>query len=143
MKVAFCNNESDLQKILALRYEILRQPWGQSFESSSDGNEKESYNAFIEENNKAIACGRLQINDGNIGQIRFMAVSNQLQGKGLGNLILEALEKKAKELNLDRIELHARENALKFYENKGYQIKEKSHLLWDQIQHFLMVKELH
>ena len=57
-------------------------------------------------------------------------------------MILKALEEKAKELNLDKIELHARDNALEFYRKNSYQVKEKSHILWDQIQHYLMIKEL-
>jgi N-acetylglutamate synthase-like GNAT family acetyltransferase len=89
-----------------------------------------------------IACGRLQENEGKIGQVRFMAVDNHYQGKGLGKKILVFLEEKAKELSLVKIELQARENALEFYKANGYEIKEKSFLLWGQIQHYLMEKSL-
>lgn len=143
MKAIFADNPKNIEKILELRFKILREPWGQSKESSSDGNEDTSHNAFIEdEKGNAIACGRLQTNDVNTGQIRYMAVANGMQGKGLGKLILKALEQKAKELGLKKIELQARENALEFYKANNYNLKEKTHLLFGVVQHYLMEKQL-
>jgi len=143
-------SREELNAILKLRYTILRQPWNQSPDTASDDLEDKSINAFIcDEQNNVIACGRLQENEnlptgqaGKIGQIRFMAVDNKYQGKGLGKTIVDFLELKAKQLHLNSIELQARENAVKFYETCGYSIKEKSFLLWGQIQHYLMEKKL-
>lgn len=143
MNVQFANTPSDIEKIIELRYKILRQPWNQPKDTATDGNEQDTFNAFIENDlGQTIACGRLQINANQIGQIRYMAVDNNQQGKGLGKLILIALEKKAKEIGLKTIELQARENALEFYKTNQYQLKEKSFLLWDIIQHYLMIKNL-
>lgn len=137
------STQKELDTILALRYKILRQPWNQSFDSASDGKESGNVNAFIEdENGNAIACGRLQENENKTGQVRFMAVDTNYQGKGLGRLILKFLEEKGKEMQLEKIELHARENALNFYESSGYRHKEISYKLWDIIQHYLMEKVL-
>lgn len=143
MIVKFANTPDDVNRIIELRYKILRQPWDQPKDTSTDGLESSSYNAFIEDQNgKVIACGRLQENENKIGQIRYMAVDNDQQGKGLGKLILTSLESKAKEIGLRVIELQARENALQFYKNNNYQLKEKSFKLWDIIQHYLMYKDL-
>jgi ribosomal protein S18 acetylase RimI-like enzyme len=38
--------------------------------------------------------------------------------------------------------LHAREIAIGFYQKLGYQMIEKSHLLFGEIQHYLMEKTL-
>jgi N-acetylglutamate synthase-like GNAT family acetyltransferase len=135
--------KEEVETIIALRYTILRKPWNQSAETATDHLEESSINGFIQDENGAvIACGRLQENEGKIGQVRFMAVDNHYQGKGLGKKILVFLEEKAKELSLVKIELQARENALEFYKANGYEIKEKSFLLWGQIQHYLMEKSL-
>lgn len=135
--------KKELDAIIRLRYVILRQPWNQPAESASDLLEEKSVNAFIEdEEGTVIACGRLQENEHKTGQIRFMAVDSHFQGKGLGKLILDFLEQKGKALNLIKIELQARENALGFYETNGYILKEKTFLLWDMIQHYRMEKEL-
>jgi len=141
VKIASTNQQ--LNSILKLRYEVLRKPWSQTIDSATDQLEHKSINAFIQ-NNKGvyIACGRLQENENKIGQIRFMAVDQNYQGKGLGKLIITSLEEKAKELKLNKIQLQARENAVSFYKNNGYVMIEKTFLLWDQIQHFLMEKQI-
>ena len=141
VKIASTNQQ--LNSILKLRYEILRKPWSQPIDSATDQLEEKSINAFIQ-NNKGvfIACGRLQENENKIGQIRFMAVDQNYQGKGLGKLIITSLEEKAKDLQLNKIQLQARENAVSFYKNNGYVMIEKTFLLWDQIQHFLMEKQI-
>ncbi len=133
---------SIVEQIIDLRYEVLRKPWNQTRISATDDLEEISINAYIETNGEIIACGRLQNNDNRIGQIRYMAVDNGFQGKGLGKLIVSKLEDEAKHLQLKTIELQARENALEFYKSQGYSVKEKSFKLWDVIQHYLMTKHL-
>jgi len=141
MIVKEAHTDTDLKNILQLRYDVLRKPWNQAIETATDNLEHTSINAFIEdENGNIIACGRLQENANKIGQIRFMAVSTNYQGKGLGKHIIDFLEEKAKEKKLLTIELQARENAIEFYKNCNYTVKEKSFLLWGSIQHYLMVK---
>lgn len=131
-----------LSRIIRLRYEVLREPWQQPAETATDGLEQASVNAYIEQDGKVIACGRLQDNGGGTGQVRFMAVDSRYQGQGLGNLIIKFLEQEARQMHLKTIELQARENAVVFYERNGYAIKEKTFLLWGIIQHYLMAKAL-
>lgn len=139
-KVQLANNPELINKIIDLRYDILRKPWDKLKETATDEAEGTSINAYIEENGKVIACGRLQNNGEGVGQIRYMAVDGNYQGKGLGKLIVERLELEAKKMNLTEIQLQSRENAVEFYKNCGYVIKEKSFKLWDLIQHYLMIK---
>jgi N-acetylglutamate synthase-like GNAT family acetyltransferase len=131
-----------IEKIIDLRYDILRKPWNKPKETATDELEGQSVNAYIEEDGTVIACGRLQDNGGGIGQVRYMAVAEGQQGKGLGKLILSKLEEEALAMGIQSIELQARENALEFYKAQGYAIKETSFKLWDIIQHYLMTKKL-
>jgi N-acetylglutamate synthase-like GNAT family acetyltransferase len=131
-----------IEQIIDLRYQILRKPWNQTRQSVTDDLEEIAINAYIEKDSTMLACGRLQNNGNGIGQIRYMAVDDAFQGKGLGKLIVTKLEGEAKRLQLNTIELQARENAVEFYKNQGYIIKEKSFKLWDIIQHYLMSKHL-
>ncbi|MCC6369747.1 MAG: GNAT family N-acetyltransferase [Bacteroidia bacterium] len=143
MKVTEALSPEDLNAILQLRYEVLRKPWAKSIESATDDLEAKSVNAFIKnENGKIIACARLHENENRVGQIRFMAVDVAHQGKGLGKEVCGYLEKKARELGYLKIQLQARENAVEFYKRCGYAVKEKSYLMWEVIQHYLMEKEL-
>jgi hypothetical protein len=52
------------------------------------------------------------------------------------------MESMAKEENCNEIILHAREIALPFYEKLDYTVVEKSHLLFNEIQHYLMRKKI-
>ena len=136
-------NKNELDAIIQLRYKILRQPWNKPIETATDELEMESVNAFITNHSgEVIACGRLQNNGAGVGQIRYMAVAENFQGQGLGKLICHFLETKGAEMGLTNIELQARENAVGFYKSLGYSLKEKSFILWDIIQHYLMEKNL-
>lgn len=137
------STQEELSAIINLRCKILRDPWNQPAETATDSLEASSVNALItDEHSHAIACGRLQENEHKIGQVRFMAIDTDYQGKGLGKQIMAFLEKEAKQLQLTAIELQSRDNAVEFYKSCGYAIKEKSFLLWGQIQHYLMIKTL-
>lgn len=140
--VQIANTQKQIDDIINLRYDILRKPWNQPKQTSTDGMEDKAINAFIEDNGKVLACGRLQNNGGGIGQIRYMAVDDNYQGKGLGKLIVAKLEEEAERIGLTTIELQARENAVEFYKSQGYMVKETSFKLWDIIQHYLMTKEI-
>lgn len=140
--VKIVQTKEELEQVINLRYKILRQPWSQPYETSSDDLESTSINAYLEENSRVLACGRLQDNGGGVGQVRYMAVDAACQGKGYGYQILNVLESKAKAMGLHTIELQARENAVPFYLKNGYTIKEKTFKLWDIIQHYLMFKKI-
>jgi ribosomal protein S18 acetylase RimI-like enzyme len=54
--------------------------------------------------------------------------------------VVEELEKIAIEKGAKKIILHARDNAVKFYERNGYKVVIESHTLFEVIPHFLMEK---
>jgi len=141
-QVEICKYKKKLDAIVDLRYAVLRKPWNKSKNSVTDDLEENSINAFILFNEKVIACGRLQNNENGVGQIRFMAIDSDYQGQGLGKLIIIKLENEAKQIGIKVIELQSRENAVEFYKASGYTIKEKSFILWDIIQHYLMTKSI-
>ena len=141
-EVKMTNDEQTIERIIDLRYLVLRQPWDKPRETATDDLEYTSVNAYIEENGIVIACGRLQDNGNGVGQIRYMAVHPDFRGNGFGKLILSKLEEEGRRSGMRAIELQARENALEFYKGQNYKIKETSFKLWDLIQHYLMVKEL-
>jgi predicted GNAT family N-acyltransferase len=133
----------DFQKIFDLRFEILRAPWNQPRGSERDETEQSAIHAMIcDASGMCIATGRLQFNNPSEGQVRYMAVSELYRGQGLGRMILEYLEERAKQKSASVIVLQARENALNFYEQSGYINEGKSFLLFNAIQHYRMRKML-
>ena len=80
--VKIASSKEELDAIIALRYKILREPWNQSIDSTKDELEEKSVNAYLcDANGTILACGRLQENENKVGQVRYMAVSEEHQGK--------------------------------------------------------------
>ena len=144
MNIIEPKSSEEFRKYYNLRYAILRKPWGQPPGSERDDGEETSIHRMIidEKTEDALAVGKLQFNSEDEAQIRYMAVANGYQGKGLGSQIISSLEHIAKRHGNKWMIVSARENALKFYKNNGYEIVRKTHLLFGEIQHWLMQKEL-
>ena len=118
-------NLDEFKRYDLFRWKILRKPIGKSIESLKDKHEESSYHLVGFKNNNVISCGRLHFNNHNEAQIRYMAVEENLQGKGIGKKILLLLEEKAREKNAKKIILNARDYVIKFYEKSGYKIVKK------------------
>ena len=71
-----------------------------------------------------------------------MAVESTIQRKGFGKQVMLAIESYCKTQNISEMILHARETAIPFYESLNFHLVEKSHLLFNEIQHFLMRKQI-
>ena len=129
-----------------LRWKILRKPLSKKKGTEKDNIEKDSFHVYIKNKiNRMVAVGRIHIVKNMLpktAQIRFMAVDDDFQGLGLGSMILRELESQAKREYAYCIILHAREMALDFYKKNGYIVEEKSHLLFNEVQHWLMEKKI-
>ena len=144
LKICSPKSSKDFDKYYQLRYEILRKPWNQPIGSERDRDENNSIHRMIvdDQTGKVLAVGRLHFNSDNEAQIRYMAVLNKFQGQGLGTKMIAELEEISKKNNIRWIILQSRRNAIQFYKNNGYKIERKTHLLFDEIQHWLMRKKL-
>ena len=107
------------------RWEILRKPLGKSIKSLKDEYEDSSYHLIGVIDNKIIACGRLHFNSDNEAQIRYMAIDENFQKKGIGVKIIELLEAEAKKKQINKIVLNARNHVIKFYAKSGYRAVRK------------------
>lgn len=140
MKIKSPQTRDEFFKYYDLRWRILRAPWNQPKGSEQDELEGQAIHIIAVEDEKIVGCGRAHFNTEDEAQIRYMAVENNWQGKGVGKLILDELEKRVIEKGAKKIILHARENVVKFYEKNGYKILKPSHTLFGEIKHFLMIK---
>lgn len=140
MKIITPTTTEDWSNYYALRYEVLREPWHQPHGSEVLADEESAIHAMIVDDNKVVAVARLHEADKGIGQVRCVAVAANQQGKGLGKLLMQHLEKEAQKRGMRAIILEARENAVPFYEKIGYSIMKKSYLLFGEIQHYTMKK---
>jgi predicted GNAT family N-acyltransferase len=136
------NSESEWKKYFDLRYRLLRKPWGKPVGSEKDKIEKECIHAAYFNGDKVLGVCRLQKNNDQTGQVRYMAVEENTQGQGIGKKIMHYIEEQALKRGMSEIVLHARENARKFYESAGYVFLAKSYLLYGEIPHYKMLKRL-
>ena len=122
---------------------MLRAPWGQPPGSERDELEDNSVHRMLcDACGRVLAVGRVHALDARTAQIRYMAVAGEYRRRGLGGRILRELEQAALDAGHVQILLHARAAALPFYQRHGYQLQAPSHLLFGEIQHYLMTKQL-
>jgi len=142
MQIIQPKSSSDWEKYFALRYDVLREPWGQPHGSEVLNDEDSAIHAMVVEEDQVLAVARLHEVEKGLGQVRCVAVASNHQGKGLGKTVMNYLESEALKKGIQRIVLEARENAVPFYKSIGYHIIKESYLLFGEIQHYTMEKDL-
>ena len=109
-------------QMVNLRQEILRKPLGLSLSDEQLEKEKEDIliGAFDEE--EMLGCCILTPSGNDTLRLRQMAVQKNLQGKGIGESILNFAENIARDKGYKILMMHARDSAIGFYEKFGYKI---------------------
>lgn len=132
---------TEYQQMLKLRDDILRKPLGLTFNDDELEKEKNNLHIGAYEDEQMLGCCMLVEEDPETVRLRQMAVINDLQGKGIGRALMSFAENLARDRGYKRITMHARKNALGFYEKMGYKTlgKEFQEIT---IAHFVMEKEL-
>jgi len=133
-------SDEEFAAYFALRYEILRKPWGEPDGTERDKFDDDAVHAAATVDEKLAGIGRLHFIDERQGQIRYMAVKPEFQGQGVGREILRHLESIGYGYGLQEIILNARQNAVEFYQRLGYEILGEGPLLWGEIPHKRMRK---
>ena len=136
------HTDVEWQEYFHLRYEVLRKPLSQ--QEGSERNEGDAIGVHFALFRSAdlLAIARLDEVDEKVAQTRFVAVKSNLQGMGFGKKIMLAVEDHARQQGKSMMLLHARDYAVDFYLNLGYQIVEPSYKLFGVLQHFQMEKSL-
>ena len=142
MKITIIRYQSsEYHEMLALRSQILREPWGLHLSEEDILSEKDDAFIACRENDSLIGCCILTVYSPTIMKLRQMAVSGQWQGKNVGTKILAFAEQYAAENGYSIIRLHARKTALRFYEKCGYTAK-GDEFIEIGIPHVLMEKNV-
>ncbi|GHY16165.1 hypothetical protein VCSRO21_3425 [Vibrio cholerae] len=135
--------DNQLNKYFHFRWQMLREPWRMPIGSERDEYDSMSHHRMIvDSRGYPMAIGRLYITPDCEGQIRYMAVKANRRSKGMGSLILVALESLARQEGAKRLVCNAREDAIPFYIKNGF---ERRGELTDErgpVRHQQMVKTL-
>jgi len=131
----------EYQQMIKLRDDILRKPLGLSFDKEELDNEKDNLLMAAYEDDVMLGCCMLVEENPQTVRLRQMAVLNDLQGKGIGRALMNFAENLARDRGYQKISMHARQNAIGFYEKMGYK-KVGSEFKELTIPHYIMEKKL-
>lgn len=135
--------EEELQKAFAIRKEVFVKEQGVPEENEID--EYDSLDApckhlLILSNQQPVGTGRIRFID-RVGKLERICVLKPYRQLGIGKVIVQELEKIAKEKGVSKVKLHSQTHANTFYEQLGYQIQ--SEVFYEEgIPHNGMVKNL-
>ena len=131
-----------LDAYFSFRWRVLREPF-----NFPPGSEKDEYETVAEHRmllspkGDIVAVGRVHLNVQEEAQIRHIAVSPEHRKKGLGSLILSALEEEAKRQGATRAVTNSLDTSVAFFAAAGYKIEESPEALGKQKRKH-MVKKL-
>lgn len=127
--------------VLELRDQILRRPLGLILNDEDVYDDRNQYIVIGIKENVLVACVMLKILDIHTIKFRQMAVSNGMQGSGVGSMLMRFAENFCQLNEYKRIELHARKSAKGFYSRLGYLVIGEE---FEEvgIPHVKMIKEL-
>lgn len=135
--------ENQLNKYYLFRWQMLREPWNLPMGSERDEFDIMSHHRMIVDGRgRPMAIGRVYFTPDDEAQVRFMAVKPNRRSKGLGSLILVALESLARQEGAKRLVCNAREDAISFYQSNGFQNQGELSDQQGPVRHQQMVKPL-
>lgn len=121
-----------------LRYQVLREPWGHP-----KGTEKDDYEPISEhfmavnERGDVAGVAKLYEKTDGVGHISHLAIGPEHQNKGVGRLLVQTIEQRARERGFKTIGTMARVTATAYFERFGFHIAGiptphlgTTHLVW-------------
>ena len=122
----------------ALRYKVLREPGGHP-----KGTEKDDYEPIsdhfmaVNEAGEIVGAVKLYEKAPGVGHLSHLVVSPDYQHKGIGRLLMEHVEQRAKEKGYKTLGAMSRVTATAYFEKFGFKITELPtlhlgtiHLVW-------------
>jgi len=116
-------SRDDFKAYYALRYRVLREPFGYP-----KGTEKDDYEPIsehfmaISENGEVVGVAKLYEKAEGVGHVSHLAVAPDYQHKGIGHLLLQNMEQRAREKGFKIIGTTARTTASAYFERFGFRV---------------------
>jgi len=113
----------DFKAYYALRYKVLSEPWGEP-----KGTEKDDYEPIsqhfmaVNEKEEVVGVVKFYERDQKLGHITHLAVAPEHQRQGIGHLLLEAVEQRARKQGFHSLGTMARATTTAYFEKFGFQI---------------------
>ncbi|WP_203362017.1 GNAT family N-acetyltransferase [Bacillus sp. REN10] len=121
MKVIIANTPKERNDALEIRKLVFVEEQNVPLELEIDEFEDSSTHFVLYSKEQPCGAGRFRTKDG-MGKAERICVLANVRGKGVGQLIMNALEDFAKEQGLPGVILSAQMHAIPFYEKLGYEV---------------------
>lgn len=135
------HNTPEYQDAVALRHRILRAPLGLSFTPEQLAAEADAWHFGAYLDHRLVGCLLLKPLASAELHMRQVAVDATLQGQGIGRRLVIEAETYARQHGFHAIRLHARENAVPFYQRLDYSL-EGEPFMEIGLKHWRMQKSL-
>ena len=130
VRVSIVRSQADLLAALAVRRSVFIEEQSVPEDLEIDEHDRDpatlttAVHVLARSNGVAVATGRLLLDHpaGEHAHIGRVAVLSEYRGRGLGRLVMEALQDEARRRGLPGITLAAQLHAIGFYERLGYRV---------------------
>lgn len=129
----------DFKAYYALRYNVLREPWGHPKGTEKDDYEalSEHFMAMDEKTGEIMGVIKLYEKETGVGRLSHLAVATEHQHKGVGRFLVSTVEQRARERGFKTLGAMVRVTATAYFEKHGYRIAGlpvphlgTTHLVW-------------
>lgn len=114
----YAKNDFDDAKMIREKVFVEEQGFTMEFDDIDDY----AYHLVIYQDSKPIAVGRMYPKNDQVMILGRIASLKEYRGQGIGSKVVQALEKRGKELGYLETELSAQQRAQEFYEKLGYRV---------------------
>ena len=106
-----------------LRWRVLRVPLGMARGTEVNAAEERCLHLVARDGDRrVVGCVIFRVDPDATGQLMQMAIEPELQGQGVGRVLVAELERRVRADGVREITLHARQVAVGFYERLGYAV---------------------
>lgn len=141
--IAKPNTDQELVDYFTFRWTWLRKPWDYPIGSEKDEYELVSeHRVVLNGAGEIVACGRVHLNTSIEAQIRHIAVASKYRRKGVGEIILSALEQVARDMGAEKAVTNSRETSTSFFQACGFEIEKEAPTELGKLKRKQMYKRL-
>lgn len=136
-------SEEELAEYFDFRWQILCKPLNFPRGAEKDEYEQVAQHRLIRDaKGNILAVGRIHFNTTEEAQIRHIAVATDKHGKGLGKMLLTALETYALDRGAERLVTNSRETSIAFFKACGFEVESEAPNELGKLKREQMVKRL-
>lgn len=113
--------EESLEDARVVRRAVFVEEQGVSEAEEWDGKDSDAVHYVVYVDGTPVGTARLRTPDPEVGKAERVAVLKRVRGQGVGTLLMDCLEREARDQGCRRMHLHAQTAVEEFYRTIGYE----------------------